>query len=419
MDGTLDWVRWEIHPWYEADGEIGGIMLFSEVITDRKLAEIALRESEKRFRSVVDSNMIGVVFANPVTGQVTGANDEFLRIANRKRDEMEAGRLNWQAIATSDPGQDEEQQAFRQPTGALRPPFEQEILRPDGTRVPVIIGGSYLDDERGNMVAFVLDNTQRKRAEEELAAAHTSLQLTAAKLALSNRELEQFAFVASHDLQEPLRKIQMFGSGLERQLGETIPQEARDYMNRMQQAADRMQTMISGLLELSRVNTRGRQFEPLNLTGVVEDVISDLEARVHRTGGQIELEALPSMEGDLFQIRQLFQNLIGNALKFHKPGVPPVIHISSTISRSYHSSCITIYVEDNGIGFDQADAGRIFQPFQRLHGRNEYEGTGLGLAICQKIVDRHGGRISVESRVGEGTKFSITLPVHQGTLAVC
>lgn len=295
-DGSLDWVRWEIHPWYLSPGEMGGIIIFSEVITERK------------------------------------------------------------------------------------------------------------------------------KAEEELARAHQSLQIYTARLRNSNQELEQFAFIASHDLQEPLRKIKMFSRRLENQIRKTaaIKEEtgvALDSLQRMQKATERMQAMIDGLLELARVNTRGGKFEAVQLNGVVEEVVADLEVRLQASRGQVVSGELYSAEVDVIQIRRLFQNLIGNGLKFHRPEVPPVVEISAALTPGPDASCqdgsVTITVKDNGIGFAEQDAGQIFQPFQRLHGKSEFEGTGLGLSICQKIVQRHHGSIEAHGQPGAGATFIIILPCKQ------
>jgi light-regulated signal transduction histidine kinase (bacteriophytochrome) len=263
----------------------------------------------------------------------------------------------------------------------------------------------FLDEHYANL--YGRDVTERKQAEE-------AVQETARQLARSNQELEQFAFIASHDLQEPLRKINIFSQRLMGLLGEGCPEEAGDYLTRMQRAAERMQAMVNGLLDLSRVNTRGGTFEPVPLRHAVEEALSDLETRLQATGGQVILADLPTIEADPMQIRQLFQNLIGNALKFHRPGVPPVVRVSAQETLSGDLPWVAIEVADNGTGFDEQYAGRIFQPFQRLHARSEYDGTGLGLAICQKIVERHHGAIEVRSRPGEGSTFTVKLPKKAG-----
>jgi signal transduction histidine kinase len=244
----------------------------------------------------------------------------------------------------------------------------------------------------------------RTRAEKQVEAA-------AEELRRSNSDLEQFAYVASHDMQEPLRKIQAFGDRLRLKCGAQLDGTGQDYLQRMLSAAGRMRQLIQDLLNLSRVSSKPMEFQPTDLGAVVQGVLSDLEERIERTGGSVEVGRMATIQGDPSQLRQLFQNLLGNALKFHRPGVPPRVRVSAELLAEEKPLC-RIVVADNGIGFDEKYAARIFQVFQRLHGRDEYEGTGVGLAICHKIVQRHGGEIRVRSRVGEGSEFTIALPVH-------
>jgi signal transduction histidine kinase len=230
------------------------------------------------------------------------------------------------------------------------------------------------------------------------------------ELKRSNQDLQDFASIASHDLQEPLRKVIMFGDRLKKQFSEAMNEKALGFLERMGNAAERMQVLIDELLLYSRVGTKAEPFKDTNLDTVIREVLSDLESRITRSGAKIELENLPTVEADGMQMRQLFQNLISNALKFHKKDVPPEVVIRG---RMNGSSACEVLVKDNGVGFDEKYIQRIFKPFERLHGRSDYEGTGMGLAICQKIVKRHGGSIHVESKLNEGCTFTITLPVKQ------
>lgn len=235
----------------------------------------------------------------------------------------------------------------------------------------------------------------------------------------SNIELQQFASIASHDLQEPLRKILAFGNRLKDKYGEVLTDQGRDYLDRMQNAASRMQTLIDDLLILSRITTRARPFTTVNLAQVTQDVLSDLEVRIQQTQGRVEVGELPIIAADPLQMRQLLQNLIGNALKFHQDEEPPVVKVYSRFgtqrqpSEGQATDAWQIIVEDNGIGFDEMYLDRIFNVFQRLHSRSEYEGTGVGLAICRKIVERHGGSLTAESKPGRGATFTVTLPITQ------
>ena len=252
------------------------------------------------------------------------------------------------------------------------------------------------------------------------------LRVFADHLQRSNRELEEFASVASHDLQEPLRKIQAFGDRLKTTCGNSLSEDGRDYLARMQNAAKRMQTLINDLLTFSRVTTQAQPFRPTDLGLLAAEVASDLEARVEQTGAAIQIGELPTIEADPLQMRQLFQNLISNGLKFRQPDVPPRVSIVSRLldqsheglnSGDYSQRC-EITFEDNGIGFDEKYLDRIFDVFQRLHSRAEFEGTGIGLAVCRKIVERHNGSITARSRPGEGASFIVTLPIKQDSSEV-
>lgn len=271
----------------------------------------------------------------------------------------------------------------------------------------------------------VAQETQRHRDlaryHSDLLHAHAELQRTSAELRRSNRELEQFAYVASHDLREPLRKIVAFGDRLEARHAPTLGAEGQDYVSRMQNAARRMQALISALLAYSRVTTQAQPFVPVDLAAVADEVVSDLEVAIQQTGGRVEVGPLPTIDADPAQMRQVLQNLVSNALKFHREGEPPVVRIRACMVESPGAApaepargqtMCEMTVEDNGIGFDEAHLERIFGMFQRLHGRNEYEGTGMGLAISRRVVERHGGTITAESTPGKGSKFTITLPAR-------
>jgi PAS domain S-box-containing protein len=284
-------------------------------------------------------------------------------------------------------------------------PAEPIHTRERGTRLLHTKKIPILDD--AGRPAYLLgiseDITERRQTEEALANK-------ASELARTNAELEQFAYIASHDLQEPLRKIQAFGDVLASTAGAALGPEARDYLARMQSAAGRMQALINDLLAFSRATSRALPFVAVDLAAVVRDVLTDLEVRVLETGARVDLGELPEVHADPMQLRQLLQNLIANALKFHRDGERPVVRITSAEVPGGRE----IVVEDDGIGLDEKYADRIFRPFQRLHGREQYEGTGIGLAICKKIVDHHRGAIRVRSSPGNGATFVVTLPESSG-----
>jgi signal transduction histidine kinase len=244
----------------------------------------------------------------------------------------------------------------------------------------------------------------------------TELKDREAALARSNRELEAFASIASHDLQEPLRKVEAFGDRLKRKYETELGDDGKMYIDRMQNSVIRMRALINDLLDYSRVTTKGKPFQPIDLNEVLADVVSDLEVRIEEVDGEVALAPLPVIDADRIQMHQLFQNLVSNALKFHCPDQPPRVRIQAEmvdLGQSIKQRCCQITVADNGIGFDMKYADRIFGIFQRLHSRAEFEGTGIGLATCRKIVERHDGMIDVQSASGEGTTFTIELPIRQ------
>jgi PAS domain S-box-containing protein len=240
---------------------------------------------------------------------------------------------------------------------------------------------------------------RRKRAEEQLKR-------TAEELARSNAELEQFAYVASHDLQEPLRMVASYTQLLRRRYRDRLDQDANEFIDYAVDGATRMQALINDLLAYSRVGTQGRALEPTETTAVLDQVLVDLGAAIKDAGAHVAHSALPTVRADGRQLAQVFQNLIGNAIKYRRADVPPRIEVRATPE----GAMWRFEVQDNGIGIQADYEERIFQLFQRLHTRDEYPGTGIGLAICRKIVERHGGRISVDSSPGEGSTFAFTLP---------
>lgn len=254
--------------------------------------------------------------------------------------------------------------------------------------------------------------------EERVRERTADLGQAVESLRRSNRELEQFASVASHDLQEPLRKIQAFGDRLQEKCADGLGEHGRQYVERMQASAVRMRSLIDALLTYSRVTTKAGSFAPIDLGAAVREVVSDLEGRIQQTGGRVDIGRLPTVEADPVQVRQLLQNLIGNGLKFHKPGEKPLVRVEGRLlpvgaGNGLGTPRCEVTVRDNGIGFEEKYLDRIFDVFQRLHGRQEYEGTGMGLAICRRIVERHRGSITATSAPDQGSTFLVTLPVQQ------
>lgn len=252
-----------------------------------------------------------------------------------------------------------------------------------------------------------LKEAQNRKARRE---AEQSIELYIKKLEQSNKELEHFATIASHDLQTPLRKVQTFADIAKVALEEGKVSEGWDYLERMTKSAQQMQELISSLLNLSRITRKGKPFKQTDLSQVIEHVLEDLQENLQETHGQVEVGTLCAVEADESQMQQLFRNLIENALKFHKTTMSPSIKVYSKATGNNHCEVV---VEDNGIGFEEAYKDKIFEVFQRLHGQQEYPGTGIGLSLVQKIVERHNGSILAESQMGIGSKFTVKLPLHQ------
>ena len=366
-----------------------------------------LQKLQHRNESILNSAGEGIygldlygrtTFVNPAAAKITGWKVE--ELVGKSEGEVFHRPVSGEATPESD--------------GSSESGDHKLFYRKDGSSFPAEYVRTPIKEKDRDIGAVVIfkDITERKRAEE-------AINRKAAELARSNSELEQFAYVASHDLQEPLRKIQAFGDRLKTKCDAVNLQEGRDYLERMQGAAARMQTLINDLLTFSRVISASQPFVPVDLNAVTKGVLSDLEVRIEQTKAKVEVGDLPTIEGDPLQMRQLLQNLIGNALKFQPPDAQPLIRIQGRLLKSPFAGTpeedpgqCELTIQDNGIGFDEKYLDKIFAVFQRLHGRNEYEGTGVGLAVCRRITDRHGGTINAKSKPGEGATFIVTVPVR-------
>jgi len=404
---AVRWIRVHAKPLSGNVGELLGYVGTAEDITANKQAEEALRRSEERWQLALQGTNDGI-WDWKVQSNMCFLSPRFKEMLGIAEHEAVDRFEYWiQRIHPEDI--ERVQQEIRDHFSKKVPFFTAEYrMREKGDSYRwVLARGQALWDDAGyavRMVGSISDISARKKIEEEKATI-------AERVMKSNQELQNFASVASHDLQEPLRKIQAFGEQLWDDYLRELPEEGREYLQRMLSAADRMQSLISDLLRLSQVTTKARPMVSLDLTHVAHEVVEDLEVRVTQSDGQVEVGALPMIQADVSQIRQLFQNLISNALKFRRQGVKPIVTISGTLTGG--GSWCEIHVADNGIGFDPKHLARIFMPFQRLHTRQAYEGSGMGLAICRKIVERHSGTITATSTPEQGSTFVITLPVKQ------
>lgn len=382
--------------------------LYGRDITSRKQVEAALQQSEARFRQLADA-LPQLVWTAQADGTVDYYNE---RVHEYKGiQQQDNGSWDWSLVLHPDDTQlTQDSWARAVETGEIYR-VEHRIQISDSSFRWHLSRGIPVRDEHGQVIRWFGSATDI----HELKQSETILTQYSEMLKHSNQELEQFALVASHDLQEPLRKIKLFGSRIQEKLRGKMDAETEDHFARMLGATQRMNAMIDDLLELSRISTQGRPFTPVDLSQVADEVVSDLETQISRVQGRVLIEQLPVIDGDPTQMHQVLQNLIANALKFQKPDTPIEVKVSSVTfqAESDRRTMVSILVNDNGIGFKEQYFEQILQPFQRLHGRSEYEGNGMGLSIVKKIIDRHQGEFTAHSQPGQGSTFVVTLPKNQ------
>jgi PAS domain S-box-containing protein len=373
------------------------IQFIMQDITKRKKAEKALKESETRFKRIFESKMIGVFFWD-ANGDITDANNVTLEMVGYSKDEILSGAVRWRDLTPPEYTDLDNKALEAIATTGVMTPIEKEYIRKDGSRFPILVGGSALPGSTLSGVSFVLDITERKKGERIIKNLLEELKRI-------NIELEQFTYIVSHDLKEPLRMISSFAQLLERRYKDKLDEDANDFIRFITEGVVRMQDLINSLLTYSRIGKDYKRFEKIDLNNVLKDVLDNLRQIINETNAEIIYDSLPSLVGDKYQLLQVFQNLISNAIKFR--GVdPPLVHISSRPDSKHW----VFSIRDNGIGIDPKDFERIFIIFQRLHAKDEYDGTGIGLTICKKIIEQYGGKIWVESEVGKGSTFYFSIP---------
>ncbi|HEV2426451.1 MAG TPA: PAS domain S-box protein [Terriglobia bacterium] len=397
-DGTSFPVEYISTPIREGGQVVGAVVTFRD-ITERQKAEEALRSSEVRFRRVFSSAPLPMWLWDTDTWRFLEVNESATAHYGYSREEF----LAMQVTDILPPQEAERMKSDYQRRTDGRYLVETRQRVKDGSFIDVHLT-SELVELGGRRVRLVVaeDISERKRAEEALHQRTMELER-------SNADLEQFAYVASHDLQEPLRMVASFTQLLADRYGTQLDDEAREFIGFALEGATRMQALIGGLLSFARVKTRAKELQPMDCQAAFQRTLGSFRVTLQETGAEVSAEGLPTVLADQSQIEQLFQNLIGNALKFRSQDTPRI-----RISAQRNGKEWIFSVSDNGIGIDPRYRERIFAIFQRLHSRNEYPGTGIGLAICKKIVERHGGRIWVESEAGHGATFHFTLPIVEG-----
>jgi PAS domain S-box-containing protein len=385
-DGRQFWARIEARASVDKEGEVVCRAILSD-ISERKRMEGALQESEEKYRVLFKSFPLGITVADN-SGRILEANVESERLLGLSQDEHQGRYVSgpeWQIIRPDgSPMPAEEYASVRAlQENRLIKDVEMGIVKPDETVTWINVTATPLMDDR--VVITYNDITELKR---------------------SNEELEQFAYVISHDLREPARMVKSYLELLESRYQGQLDEKADMFIYHAVDGAERMQEMINALLDLSRIGTRGEEPAPTDAEAVLDRTLNVLERAIEEAEADVTHDSLPTVMADKAQLAQVFQNLIANAIKFRRDDVPPHVHISA----EREGDEWVFSVADNGIGIDPKQADRIFQIFQRLHTQEEYEGTGIGLALCKRIVERHGGRIWVESEVGEGSTFTFTLP---------
>ncbi|HKU45523.1 MAG TPA: PAS domain S-box protein [Burkholderiales bacterium] len=398
-DGAVIWVKFTMTLERDASGKpLYEIGVYDDVTAQRD-AEARLKESEARFRQTFELAASGM--CHVIDGRFVRVNKSLCGILGYSEREL----LGKSVKDVSHPEDRDVSDALRARIrrGEIESArFEKRYIRGDnGAIVWADVAVALVRDVFGvpqYEIAIFDDITDRKRAEAALNEAHEELKR-------SNAELEQFAYVASHDLQEPLRMVASYTQLLSRRYDAKLDNDAREFMAFIVDGATRMKQLIEDLLAYSRVGTKGADFRPVAAEGALRRALFNLRAATEEAGAVVTHDALPTVSADEVQLGQLFQNLIGNALKFRSASVPR-IHVGVAEKDSEWQ----FEVRDNGIGIEPQYYERIFMVFQRLHNKGEYPGTGIGLAICKKVVERHGGRIWVESRPGEGSSFWFTLP---------
>jgi PAS domain S-box-containing protein len=401
------------NPVRSEDGQIVAWAGINLDITERKRIDQALRDSEYRLRRFYEAGLIGVIYWT-MDGGIVDANDRFLELVGYTREELEAGEIDWVEMTPPEFRYlDERSVEELKATGVNAVPFEKEYLRKDGTRLPIVIAGAMIDDERFNGVALVLDISERKQAEEELRRLNAELEQRVldrtTQLDAANKELEAFAYSVSHDLRAPLRHISGFASILAEDAADALDEDGRNCLDTISDSVREMGVLIDDLLQFSRTGRAEMQIADVDMEQVLSEALLPIREETEGRAIEWSIGLLPHVLGDHALLRQVWANLLDNAVKYSRGRAPARIEIGALNDKA-DSGEVEFFVRDNGVGFDMQYADKLFGVFQRLHDTGTFEGTGIGLANVQRIVNRLGGRVWAEAELDHGATFWFSLP---------
>lgn len=395
-----------------------GYLVQIQDITKRKHVEEVMKEKEEKFTKIFHANPAAIALLKH-EGPIIEVNDQFTKLTEFSREEI-IGRSSVDLNLVNAEFREKIQEEMQRKGSIYNLELEIQTKFRGKRTVLNTIENIEINGENRRLSIFI-DITDRKKAEKALKEAHDNLELKVQErttelnalieeLKRSNKELQQFAYVTSHDLQEPLRTIASFTQLLERRYKNKLDSDADEFIDYIVEASIRMKQMIQDLLEYSRIGTQGKGFQPVDIEELLKHALANLNNLIEKNHAEITHDNLPTVLADKGQLLKLFQNLINNAIKFKKENKNPKIHISTF--KDVEKDEYVFKVTDNGIGMESQYAERIFTIFQRLHTRDEYDGTGIGLAISKRVVEHHEGHIWVESKFGKGSTFYFTIPIR-------
>ena len=402
------WYLARLLPYRSTEDRIEGVVITFIDIDTRKKAEEAVRASEQRLRRMVNVDGVGVLIFNR-SGALIDCNEAFLKTSGFSREEIAAGKLTWRSLTPLEYVDVTEQQRRKLAELGRVGLYEKEYFRKDGSRDWMVVASASLGD--GSLIEYCFDVSGRKRAEAQVIEREHTLQIADAALVRANTDLKHFSYAVSHDMQEPLRMVMSYTQLLARDYRGKLDPQADLFIANAVEGAKRMEALLNDLREYWSVDEQKvEEVVPIDCNQVLSRVLEYLERTIEESHAVVTHDALPGVLAEHYPLTLLFQNVIGNAIKYRRPETPPRVHVSSNRS----GSAWTFSVADNGIGIEGEYLDVIFTPFKRLHSA-EVPGTGLGLAMCQKIVQRYHGRIWATSTPGEGSTFKFTLPALDGS----